>query len=75
MKGESAIDYKLLMPEQPNEDRSSAQEKKLPVKKSEDSPKRDYYYDDAHGYKTFDPDADDEDGLEAEKKPGQNGPV
>ena len=55
------------MPEQPNEDQSSAPAKKLPAKTPEARPKHDYYYDDAHGYQTYDPDADDEDRLEDEK--------
>ena len=32
-----------------------------------DQERRGYYYDDAHGYQTFDPDAEDEDDRDEEK--------
>ena len=60
------------MPEQPNEDETPLWDKKLPAKTEEDPPKRDYYYDDAHGYQTYDPDTDAEDQSEDERKPGQD---
>ena len=60
------------MPETPKEKPKIEKEEKDTGDKaswSEDQKERGYYYDDAHGYETYDPDEEDE-----EKSPGQNGP-
>ena len=60
------------MPETPKEKLNVEKDKKDASDKAswgEDQKERGYYYDDAHGYETYDPDEEDE-----EKSPSQNGP-
>jgi hypothetical protein len=38
---------------------------------AEDQQRRDYYYDDSHGYEIYNPDAEDEDGDEDEQVQNQ----
>jgi hypothetical protein len=58
------------MPKTPKR-KSKAEEMPTDVRSSwsEDQKKREYYYDDAHGYETFDPDADEsEDETEGDNE-------
>ncbi len=62
------------MPEKPkNEKDEESEPEKLPARKPEtgdedswsvDQRKRDYYYDDAHGYEIYNPEDDDDDDDE-----------
>lgn len=50
------IDYKLSMPENQKDKKDGTVE--------EDQKERGYYYDDAHGYEEYDPDEEDDAGVE-----------
>ena len=55
------------MPETPKKrpaNEEKAEEKPDPATWEEDQKRREYYYDDAHGYEVFDPESDDEDESE-----------
>ena len=57
---EFAIDYKLMMPREPNSiDKQESETEALTQTWEDDQHRRGYYYDDAHGYETFDPDEED----------------
>lgn len=62
------------MPKEPNESESS--EPKAPNQRhktwEEDQKKRGYYYDDAHGYQTYDAEDDDDPVDEIKKTPGHD---
>ena len=52
------------MPETPKDKPNAAKDKKDATEKaswSEDQKKHEYYYDDAHGYETYDPNEDRDD--------------
>ena len=51
------------MPETPKK-RPVSEEKPDASTWEEDQKRREYYYDDAHGYEVFDPESDDEDESE-----------
>ncbi len=48
-------------PKQKNEIDADAKPERSQASWSEDQKKHEYYYDDAHGYETFDPDKDEAD--------------
>jgi hypothetical protein len=50
--------------------RNSKQSSEKPGDLASDQKERSYYYDDAHGYEPYDPDADDDDTDCETKKPG-----
>ena len=60
------------MPEKPKTEPKEIDEKSDHPTWSEDRKKRGYYYDDAHGYENFDPDAELDEEEEAEAEHDEN---
>ena len=45
-----------------------------PAEDESDRERRSYYYDDAHGYEDYDPEAEDDDEVGKKNEPDQNRP-